>query len=275
MNKKRNWAPFLLILPSVVYLAVFFAWPMFRAMTLAVWDDAATLQLHQEASSQSPSAGSLPQGAQVAVLDRQGNLLDPAALQDANLQTEIWFQIRGAGPDGQPVAGWAPEARVRVRESDAEGRPLAGTIRRKLAGDADPLTDVFATPSQVAQITGKLEASAAVEILGQETLELWYLVRGDDAGQPQEGWAPARYIQVYESGETGRVARGDTGALTPRYIQAMVNDRFFWPALTTTLLLMVLIIPLQFVLSIIMALIIQAQLKGNSFFLYVLSLIHI
>ncbi len=272
MNKKRNWAPFLLILPSVVYLAVFFAWPMFRAMTLAVWDDAATLQLHQEANSQSPSAGSLPQGAQVVVLDRQGNLLDPAVLQDANLQTEIWFQIRGVGPDGQPVAGWAPEARVRVRESDAEGRPLAGTIRRKLAGDADPLTDVFATPSQVAQITGKLEASATVEILGQETLELWYLVRGDDAGQPQEGWAPARYIQVYESGETGRVARGDTGAFTPRYIQAMVNDRFFWPALTTTLLLMVLIIPLQFVLSIIMALIIQAQLKGNSFFLYVFTI---
>ena len=82
MNKKRNWAPFLLILPSVVYLAVFFAWPMFRAMTLAVWDDAATLQLHQEASSTSPAAGSLPQGAPVAVLDRQGNLLAPEAVNE-------------------------------------------------------------------------------------------------------------------------------------------------------------------------------------------------
>ncbi len=87
-----------------------------------------------------------------------------------------------------------------------------------------------------------------------------------------EGWAPSRYIQVYSAGETGRIDRGNAGELTGRYIQAMVNDRFFWPALTTTLLLMVLIIPLQFVLSIIMALIIQAQLKGNSFFLYVFTI---
>ena len=47
----------------------------------------------------------------------------------------------------------------------------------------------------------------------------------------------------------------------------MVNDRFFWPALRTTLLLMVIIIPLQFVLAIIMALVIQAQLRVNTFFL--------
>ena len=272
MKKKVNWAPFLLILPSVIYLAIFFAWPMFRAMTLAVWDESAVLRLHAEASSQSPSAGSLPQGTQVAVLDRQGNVLDSEALGDSNLQTEIWYQIRGTGPDGQAVEGWAQEARVRVREADAEGRPLAGTIRRKLASDADPLTAVFAEPSQVGQVTGKLEGSAAVDILDQETLELWYLIRGADEGQVQEGWAPARYIQVYDNQETGRIARGDTGALTPRYIQAMINDRFFWPALTTTLLLMVLIIPLQFVLSIIMALIIQAQLKGNSFFLYVFTI---
>ena len=44
MKKRRNWAPFLLILPSVIYLAIFFAWPMFRAMTLAVWDESANLR---------------------------------------------------------------------------------------------------------------------------------------------------------------------------------------------------------------------------------------
>ncbi len=57
-----------------------------------------------------------------------------------------------------------------------------------------------------------------------------------------------------------------------RYIQAMVNDRFFWPAMGTTFLLMILIIPVQFVLAMIMALIIQAQLKGNSFFLYIFAI---
>ncbi len=122
-----------------------------------------------------------------------------------------------------------------------------------------------------------------MEILDSAVLELWYLVRsaicdaGGDAGMNAgeagvEGWAQSRYIQVYGDGETGRIDRGNAGELTPRYIQAMVNDRFFWPALTTTLLLMVIIIPLQFVLAIIMALIIQAQLKGSGFFLYVFAI---
>jgi multiple sugar transport system permease protein len=52
----------------------------------------------------------------------------------------------------------------------------------------------------------------------------------------------------------------------------MLNDRFFMPALTTTLLLMVVIIPAQFVLAIVMALIIQARLKGNSLFLYAFTI---
>jgi len=52
----------------------------------------------------------------------------------------------------------------------------------------------------------------------------------------------------------------------------MVNDRFFWPALRTTLLLIVLIIPAQFVLAIIMALVIQANLKGSGIFLYIFAI---
>ena len=87
-----------------------------------------------------------------------------------------------------------------------------------------------------------------------------------------EGWAQSRYVQVYGDGEAGRIDRGNAGEVTPRYIQAMVSDRFFWPALTTTLLLMVIIIPLQFVLAIIMALVIQAQLRGSGFFLYVYAI---
>jgi hypothetical protein len=52
----------------------------------------------------------------------------------------------------------------------------------------------------------------------------------------------------------------------------MVNDRFFMPALRTTLLLIVMIIPVQFVLSIIMALVIQANLKGSGVFLYIFAI---
>lgn len=272
MNKRRNWAPYALILPSIVYLAIFFAWPMFRAGTLAVWNDTANLRLHTEASSESPPAGQLSQGTQVAILDRQGNAPTAEALADNNIKTETWYRIRGEDPDGQVIEGWVQEARVRVRDSDAAGNAVSGTIRRKLASDADPLTSVFSVPSLVGQLTGKVGPNAAVNILDRTTVELWYLIQGEDQGQVKEGWAPARYIQVYDNQDAGRIARGDTGALTLEYIQDMVNDRFFWPALGTTLLLMVLIIPLQFVLSIIMALIIQAQLKGNSIFLYIFTI---
>jgi multiple sugar transport system permease protein len=273
MKQKLNWAPFLLILPSIVYLALFFAWPMFRALTLSVWDETAVLRLNQEANAQSAHAGSLPRGTRVTLLERQGNTVSPEELGLANLKTETWYRIRGEDPNGQIVDGWAPDTRVRIREQDDSGRPTAGTIRRKLSSGVDPLTELFSNPSQVAQVVGKLDANVRVEVLDRAILELWYLIRGQDPdGQTEEGWTRSRYIQVYEDNQTGRIDRGNAGALTPRYIQAMLNDRFFWPAFTTTLLLMVLIIPLQFVLAVIMALIIQAQLKGNSFFLYVYAI---
>lgn len=272
MKNRRNWTPYWLILPSVIYLALFFAWPMVQAMTLSVWDSDATLRLHAQADQRSAIVGSLPRGAQIEVLDRQGNVLDPDDLVQSNLRTEIWFRISGETEAGQPVTGWAQESRVRVRESDAQGRPTVGTIRTRIGATADPLTAVYAEPSVVSDIVGRLAANTRVVIEEQTTLELWYLIRSASADESTTGWAPSRYVQVYSDNVNGRVDRGNAGVLTSRYIQAMLNDRFFWPAFGTTLLLMVLIIPVQFLLAIIMALIIQQQLRGNSFFLYVFAI---
>ncbi len=272
-RKKRNWAPYLLILPSLIYLAMFFAWPMLRGLSLAVWDAEALLQLNAEANAQSDVVGSLPQGTQIDILDQQGNVVAPEELEERNIATEIWFQIRSQDGSGQTVEGWVPETRIRVREEDNDGQPLAGTVRRKLASGADPLTNVHAEPSALSDLAGKLEARAVVEIVDQTTLELWYLIRGDDeGGETAEGWAQSRYIQVYGDEETGRVDRGNAGQLTTKFIEKMVNDRFFWPATLTTLLLMVLIIPVQFALAIVMALVIQTQLRGTSFFLYIFAI---
>ncbi len=52
----------------------------------------------------------------------------------------------------------------------------------------------------------------------------------------------------------------------------MLSDYRFSSALGTTLLLIVLIIPLQFVLAIIMALVLQAQIRGSSLFLYIFAI---
>jgi multiple sugar transport system permease protein len=264
--KKRNWAPYLLILPSAFYLALFFAWPMMNGLALAVWDEDALLTLHADANQDSSVAGRLPQGTQIEILAQQGNLIPPD--EEGGLLTEVWFQVNGESADGQTVEGWASESRIRVREEAEDGTPVAGSVRTKLGKGADPLTSIYAEPNENSEVVGTLEARTRVEILDFSTLEVWYQIRDGNDGQAVEGWSPSRYIQIYGDSTQGRIDRGDTGQLTTKFIEKMVNDRFFMPALKTTLLLMVIIIPVQFVLAIIMALVIQARLKGNTTFLY-------
>jgi multiple sugar transport system permease protein len=260
-------------LPSLIYLALFFIWPMCRGLGLAVWNDEATLALQTEARQDSAAAGQLPVGTQIEILDRQGNQISAEeAAQQANLLTEIWFQIRTEDAAGQPIEGWAAESRIRVREEAEDGTPLAGSVRRRLGSGADPLTGVHAEPNENAELVGQLEAGSEVEILDQAILEVWFQIRAEADGQPVAGWARSRFIQVFGETGTGRIDRGNAGALTGEFISKMVNDRFFWPAFWTTLLLMIIIIPTQFVLSIIMALIIQARLKGNTLFLYIFTI---
>jgi multiple sugar transport system permease protein len=271
-NARLNWTPYLLIFPSLVYLALFFAWPMVRGLNLAVREEGAALALLQEPTRDSPTAGQLPRGTRVGILDRQGNTIPPEELQQGNLTTETWFQIRSQDAGGQPIEGWVSEQRIRVRESDENGVPLSGTVRSVISSTADPQTSVFGEPNENSEVLGKLESRTPVDILSQTTLEVWFLIRGEDGDQTVEGWAPSRYIRVLGDEAEGRIDRGNVSQFTTRFIERMISDRFFMPALRMTLLLTILIIPVQFVLAIIMALVIQAEQKGTTFFLYVFSI---
>ena len=62
--------------------------------------------------------------------------------------------------------------------------------------------------------------------------------------------------------------RTPEGEWTTRYLQRMVNDTNFSDALRNTLILLIIVIPLQFCLAVIMALLIHAKLKGSSLLLY-------
>jgi multiple sugar transport system permease protein len=271
-RKNINWAPYLLILPSFVYLILFFGWPMVQGLILAVREERALLTLRSDAERNSTIAGQLPRGIQVDILGQQGNPIPQAEVGQNNLLTEVWFRIRGEDTKGQAIEGWTPERRIRVRESDANGKPLAGTVRSILSANADPLTRVYAEADEGSEVVGQMEARAPVEILDQATLEVWFLISGESGNEIVEGWVPSRYINPLGDGTRGRIETGDKSQLTTKYIQSMVNNRFFWPALRTTLLLIVLIIPAQFVLAIIMALVIQADLKGSGIFLYVFAI---
>ena len=37
-RNKRDWTPYWLILPTLLYLLLFFLWPMGQGLSLAVWD---------------------------------------------------------------------------------------------------------------------------------------------------------------------------------------------------------------------------------------------
>lgn len=271
-RKNINWAPYLLILPSFVYLVLFFGWPMVQGLILAVREEGALLTLRSQAEHNSTIAGRLPHGLQVNILAQQGNPIPQGEVGQNDLLTEVWFRIRGQSTEGQIIEGWTPERRIRVRESNESGVPIAGSVRSILASNADPLTRVYAEADQDSEVVGQMEARTSVEILDQATLEVWFLIGGEYKNKAIEGWVPSRYINPLGDGTKGRIEQGDTSQFTTKYIQKMVNDRFFWPALRTTLLLIVLIIPAQFVLAIIMALVIQADLKGSGLFLYIFAI---
>ncbi len=272
--KKRNWTPYWLILPTVIYLLLFFAYPMVRGLVLSVWDDEANLRLQSEASLTAESSGMLPQGAQIRLLGRQGNLLPDDVVEESNLLTEQWFLVTGVDADGNDVEGYVSETRLRIREEADDGTPIMGTIRRKLGSNAEPLTDLHAEASSVSEVIAKIEPRTEMFVQDIAILEVWFEIEGehDETGETIRGWAPSRFIQVFGDEETGRIDRANEGEFTTAFFEKMINDRFFWPSVRTTILLMIMIIPCQFVLATIMALVIQARLKFNSVFLYIFSI---
>ncbi len=78
---------------------------------------------------------------------------------------------------------------------------------------------------------------------------------------------------AYPMIEAFRLAfRADDGGSTLEHFQTMISDVAFGPALRTTLILIVVLIPVQFAVALIMALLVQAKLKGSSLFLYVYAI---
>lgn len=66
--------------------------------------------------------------------------------------------------------------------------------------------------------------------------------------------------------------RSDGGGWTLEHFSIMVKDVAFAQAFRTTLLLLLVIIPVQFVLALTMALLIQSKLKFSGLFLYIYSI---
>lgn len=271
-RKKYNWAPYLLILPSFVYLIVFFAWPMVQAFILTVRENDVLLKIHEEPVRSSSTVGLLPRGLSVGILDQQANIIDESELNEPGLITELWLNIQFEDDTGASLTGWAPERRFRIRETDENDRPIKATVRKIIGEDVDPRTPIYLEPSESSEKITYLESQTPVEVIDQMTLEIWFQVSGHVDDEAVVGWVQSRYLKAFPEANEARIERGNTGQFTLKFIKRMFKDRFFWPAFRTTLLLTVVVIPLQFILAIIMALVIQTNLKGSSIFLGIFSI---
>jgi multiple sugar transport system permease protein len=70
----------------------------------------------------------------------------------------------------------------------------------------------------------------------------------------------------------GLAFTGTTGRFGLESIRAMLGDDRFWPSVLTTLLLLVVLLPVQFALALGMGLVVNARLRGSGFWLYVFLL---
>jgi multiple sugar transport system permease protein len=188
--KKTNWLPYLLLLPSLLYLALFFAYPMIQSFQLALSRDVQYLNLRAEAQPDAAVTGTLAMQTQLSVLDR---IRRDETLPNGLVRPIYWFWVEAQDVGGQTVQGWVNQRNVFI-----ESR----------------------TQSTTARVV---------------------------TGEPLREW-------------------------TLDYVRRMFEDFRFGPALLTTALLMILILPIQFFLAIVMALVLQSQIRGGTIFLYIYAI---
>lgn len=188
--KRGKWLPYLLLLPSLFYLALFFLYPMTQALQLAFTRQTQTLNLRAEPVNDAAFTGTLALQTDVAVVDRQER---EEVLPNGATRPIFWYLISGTNADGDTVQGWASQRNI--------------------------------------------------------------------------------FIENRRTSETARVTGGEaTREWTFEHMNRMLTDFRFGSAITTTMILMVLIIPAQFVLAIIMALVLQSQIRGSNLFLYIYAI---
>jgi multiple sugar transport system permease protein len=187
--KYQKWLPYLLVAPTLLYLALFFAYPMVSALQLAVRGEVSFLTLRAEPDDNAAPTGTLAMQTVVTVVER---LRSEEVLPTGRSRPIFWFEVSGLDVNGEQVQGWVHQR------------------------------DVF--------IESRTESTTARVI----------------SGQPVAQW-------------------------TLTHIERMVNDFRFWPAIRNTFLMIIIILPIQFVLAIVMALVLNERPRGTTLFLYIFA----
>ncbi|MFO7320293.1 MAG: ABC transporter permease subunit [Chloroflexota bacterium] len=188
--KNTKWLPYLLLLPSLIYLALFFAYPMVQSLRLAFVKEGQYLNLRAEPEADAETVGELVLQTDVAVIDR---VRGEEVLPNGRTRPVYWFLVEAQDAAGELVQGWVSQSNV--------------------------------------------------------------------------------FIESRTESDTARIVSGEpTQEFTLDYIRRMVEHFRFGQALWTTVLLIVLIIPLQFILALTMALVLESQIRGSNLFLYIFAI---
>lgn len=190
MPNRRRWLPYILIAPSLLYLVLFFAYPMVQSLQLAFTGTQQALTLRAEPDASSTPLAVLPMQTDAAVLER---VEGEEVLPNGRTRPTFWFRISAPDGNGGSAEGWVAQSNVFI-----ENRRTSETLR---------------------------------------------IV----SGEPVSAWTLDHFNRVF-------------------------SDSRFKDALLTTLLLIVLILPIQFVLAIAMALILQSQIRWSGMFLYIYAI---
>ncbi len=188
--KRTRLLPYLLLLPSILYLIVFFAYPMVESLQLALMRQGQFLSLRAEPRDDAPAVGQVAMQTELTVIERERG---EELLPNGRTRPTYWFQVEAPDLAGETVRGWVGQGNVFIES--------------------------------------RTESTTATVTSGEETRE-WTL----------------------------------------DHIRRMFTDFRFLPALGTTALLIVIIVPLQFVLALTMALVLQSQIRGSHLFLYVYAI---
>ncbi len=276
--KRINWAPYLLILPSFLYLMAFFGWPMIRSLQLAVQRDSQILPLRAEPTRESAIVGKVERGTFVTALDVVESE-ETTAAGGLLSKSKFWLKVSAVSVEGETIEGWAERGAIFVKDAS---RSNTGKVV------ADAVT-VYSAPDAASAPVGELPQGTDLAIVDWEELEAevvagglltkpaqWIKITAETAGGASlEGWVKRGPVFV-EDASISTVGRVDSGEgakeWTLDYIKRMLRDRNFKKAVQTTLVLLIVILPIQFTLAIIMALVLQSRLKFNTLFLYIYSI---
>lgn len=188
--RNQKLTPYILLLPTMLYLALFFAYPMVSSLQLALRDEVNYLRLRAEPDADADTVGTLEMQVEVPIVDR---FRGEETLPNGRTRPIYWFKVEAEDITGAQVTGW-----VNQRDIFVESR----------------------TESERGRVVN---------------------------GEPVKEW-------------------------TLNAVKTMLDDYRFGDAIKNTLLLILIILPIQFVLAITMALVLHSQIKGATLFLYIYTI---